>query len=56
MKVLPNLLYLHCVCRTSQSQADMVLLQIMADALTMWEELGRIENTKVRMTSSCSAS
>lgn len=22
-------------------------LQIMADALTMWEELGRIENTKV---------
>jgi len=25
----------------------MVLLQIMADALTMWEELGRIENTKV---------
>ncbi len=31
----------------SLSHADMVLLQIMADALTMWEELGRIENTKV---------
>ena len=25
----------------------MAYLQIMADALTMWEELGRIENTKV---------
>lgn len=40
------------LCLSYQSHADLVLLQIMADALTMWEELGRIENTKVSMTSS----
>ena len=43
---------LHMQCNHLRSNTHGLLsLQIMADALTMWEELGRIENTKVLLGS-----
>ena len=35
------------VVTAGNTDASMFCVQIMADALTMWEELGKIDNTKV---------